>query len=218
MLREKQMSVSRELEEKQTTCQQLQTSADELEVQIDTLSEERQRVSFQHLNYNSYPVVKDCVISWSSSFAMNLSGGRREKVFSTFPAHFLLPSTQPSLRKQPTLHDATTGPPPPRNDIWELSAEIPYWWRITTQIWLVTRHQYGISALNSQMSLRGETRGGVVKCRLFSQATPASLWHKEASAEKRPTFEKVTTILRLLCCGRYDCALVEWTQTHSLLS
>ncbi|KAM7433427.1 Coiled-coil domain-containing protein 40 [Porites harrisoni] len=43
VLREKQMSVSRELEEKQTTCQQLQTSADELEVQIDTLSEERQR-------------------------------------------------------------------------------------------------------------------------------------------------------------------------------
>lgn len=46
VLREKQMSVSRELEEKQTTCQQLQGSADELEVQIDTLSEERQRVSF----------------------------------------------------------------------------------------------------------------------------------------------------------------------------
>ena len=46
VLREKQMSVSRDLEEKQTTCQQLQTSADELEVQIDTLSEERQRVSF----------------------------------------------------------------------------------------------------------------------------------------------------------------------------
>ena len=45
VLREKQMSVSRDLEEKQTTCQQLQTSADELEVQIDTLSEERQRVS-----------------------------------------------------------------------------------------------------------------------------------------------------------------------------
>lgn len=45
VLREKQMSVSRDLEEKQVTCQQLQTSADELEVQIDTLSEERQRVS-----------------------------------------------------------------------------------------------------------------------------------------------------------------------------
>ena len=48
------MSVSRDLEEKQTTCQQLQTSADELEVQIDTLSEERQRVSFySHLTTQS---------------------------------------------------------------------------------------------------------------------------------------------------------------------
>ena len=93
VLREKQMSVSRELEEKQTTCQQLQTSADELEVQIDTLSEERQRVSFQHLNYNSYPLVKDCVISWSSPFARNLCGGRWERVFSTFPGrHFMAPS------------------------------------------------------------------------------------------------------------------------------
>ena len=202
MLREKQMSVSRELEEKQTTCQQLQTSADELEVQIDTLSEERQRVSFQHLNYNSYPLVKDCVISWSSSFARNLCGWRWERVFSTFLGrHFMAPPLVP-----------------PRNDVWEIRADIPYWWRITCQIWVVTRHQYGLSAVISQTSLRGETTGDVVKCRLFTQVTPASLWHKEASAEKRPTFEKVTTILRLLGYGRYDCALVEWTQTHSLLS
>ena len=25
----------------------------------------------------------------------------------------------------------------PWNDVWETSAEIPYWWRITTQIWVV---------------------------------------------------------------------------------
>ena len=43
--------------------------------------------------------------------------------------------------------------------------------RSTTQIWVVTRHQYGISALVSQTSFRGETAGGVAKCRLFSQAT-----------------------------------------------
>ena len=42
--------------------------------------------------------------------------------------------------------------------------------RSTTQIWVVTRHQYGISALVSQTSFRGETSGGVVICRLFSQA------------------------------------------------
>ena len=42
--------------------------------------------------------------------------------------------------------------------------------RSTTQIWVVTRHQYGISTLVSQTSFRGEARGGVAKCRLFSQA------------------------------------------------
>ena len=42
--------------------------------------------------------------------------------------------------------------------------------RSTTQIWVVTRHQYGISALVSQTSFGGETRGSVAKCWLFSQA------------------------------------------------
>ena len=36
------------------------------------------------------------------------------------------------------------------------------------------RHQYGISVLVSYTSFRGETVGGVVKYRLFSQATFAS--------------------------------------------
>ena len=40
----------------------------------------------------------------------------------------------------------------------------------TTQIWVVTRHQYGISALLSQSSFGGETSGSAAKCRLFSQA------------------------------------------------
>ena len=41
--------------------------------------------------------------------------------------------------------------------------------RSTTQIWVVTRHQYGISELVSQISVRGETRGDVAKFRLYSQ-------------------------------------------------
>ena len=41
----------------------------------------------------------------------------------------------------------------------------------TTQIWEVTRHQYGITALFSQTSFGGETSGSVAKCRLFSQAS-----------------------------------------------
>ena len=40
----------------------------------------------------------------------------------------------------------------------------------TTQIWVVTRHQYENSALVSQTSFGGETSGSVAKCWLFSQA------------------------------------------------
>ena len=73
------------------------------------------------------------------------------------------------LRKQPRFRDATLVYP--RNDVWETSADIPYWWRVTTQIWIVSRRQYGISALVSQTSFRGEISGDVAKCQLFSQAT-----------------------------------------------
>ena len=38
----------------------------------------------------------------------------------------------------------------------------------------MTRHQYGISALVSQTSFRGKIRGGVAKCRVFSQAKHGS--------------------------------------------
>ena len=41
--------------------------------------------------------------------------------------------------------------------------------RRITQIWVVKRHQYEISALVWQTSFRGETSGGVAKSRLFSQ-------------------------------------------------
>ena len=45
----------------------------------------------------------------------------------------------------------------------------------TSPIWVVTRHQYGISALVSQMSFGGETSGGVVNSAwLFSQITTHS--------------------------------------------
>ena len=90
-------------------------------------------------------------------------------------------------------HFATPSSTVSRKGVWESSAEIPVlmthhypdldsasdWLkqiskagrpiRSTTQIWVVTRHQYGISALVSQTSFRGETVGGVGKCRLFSQ-------------------------------------------------
>ena len=45
-----------------------------------------------------------------------------------------------------------------------------------TLIWVVTRHQYGISALVSHTSFGGETIGSITKCWLFSRAklTPAT--------------------------------------------
>ena len=43
--------------------------------------------------------------------------------------------------------------------------------RSASQIWVVTRHLYGISALVSQVSFRGEAGGDVAKCRLFCQAS-----------------------------------------------
>ena len=97
-----------------------------------------------------------------------------------------------SLRKQPIFGDATTGFPakwPLRNerrnsilmtrhypDLGSASdwschvGNLIQPMRSTTQIWVVTRHQYGISVLVSQTSFGGETSGSVAKCRLFSRA------------------------------------------------
>ena len=42
--------------------------------------------------------------------------------------------------------------------------------RSTTQLWVVTRHEYGIYALVPQSSFFVQTSGGVAKCRAFPQA------------------------------------------------
>ena len=54
-------------------------------------------------------------------------------------------------------------PPPPRRMFLD--------YKLVPDCWVVTRHQYGISALVSQMSFAGETSGSVAKWRLFSQVT-----------------------------------------------
>ena len=102
----------------------------------------------------------------------------------------------PSIAWDNSGHFATPPLVSPRNDVWETSAEIPYWWRVTTQIWVVlligwskfptrhnqsealptvTRHHYGISALFSRTSFRVETGEGVAKCRLFPKARPSNV-------------------------------------------
>ena len=50
--------------------------------------------------------------------------------------------------------------------------------RSTIQIWVVTHHQYGISALVYQTLFRGETSGDVAKCRLFSRASRFAVYHR----------------------------------------
>ena len=83
-----------------------------------------------------------------------------------------------SLAWENSRHLATLPLVFPPNDVGEKSAEIPYWWRVTTQswvvlligwikfstrpirsttqIWVVTCHQYGISALVSETSFGGK--------------------------------------------------------------
>ena len=64
------------------------------------------------------------------------------------------------------------------NDVWEKSVKVPYWWYVTEanfpcgmtnhqkhcEIWVVTRHQYGFSALVSEMSFHRETSDSFAKC------------------------------------------------------
>ena len=49
----------------------------------------------------------------------------------------------------------------PRNDVWETSAEIPYWWRVTTQTWIVLligRIKFPSRHVQSEALLRSVTR------------------------------------------------------------
>ena len=71
-----------------------------------------------------------------------------------------------SLRKQPAFRDATNGFPAKRVQKFHTNDASLNSIRSTTQIRVVTRRQYGISALIPQTLLRRE----IAKCCLFSQA------------------------------------------------
>ena len=67
------------------------------------------------------------------------------------------------------------------SDWWNQISHAVQPFRSTTEIWVVTRHQCGISALLSQTSFSEETSGTVAKCRLFSQATTTKIIkHKDS--------------------------------------
>ena len=88
--------------------------------------------------------------------------------------------------------------------------------RITTQISVLTHHQYRISMLISQMSFCRETSGGIMKCQLFSQAMIAldceqfqglaaaasSQKSKHRKTDSLPSKEKLgsTTVTGKLAC------------------
>ena len=63
----------------------------------------------------------------------------------------------------------------------------------------MTRHQYGISALVSQTSFGGETRGSIAKCQLFSQAT--SLYNNLDSESSPDHLQSSTSPLLLSHCS-----------------
>ena len=65
-------------------------------------------------------------------------------------------------------------------------------------IWVVTRHQYGISAHVSQTSFRGETSGGIAKCRLFSQAKAFQVDYFLRTREKNLKSNGVLVVARML--------------------
>lgn len=57
----------------------------------------------------------------------------------------------------------------PRNDVCRTRAEIPFWWSVTTQVWVVAHHEYEISARIPRTLFRWETGGDIANCRLVSE-------------------------------------------------
>ena len=142
-----------------------------------------------------------------------------------------------SLRKQPTFGKATTGFPAK----WRLRKEHRNYilmtrhypdlgsasdWlnqishaarpiRSTTQIWVVTRHQYGISVLVSQMSFGGETSGSMAKCQLFLQ----SRWRAGKERVALLSFSlRALPLTFMFSCIRFTCSLKwkSWSQDTTI--
>ena len=112
--------------------------------------------------------------------------GRRGKITPVHALLFFRAFT--SLRKKPIFPDATTGFPAKgrlRNERRNSILMTQYSCRGGGEFASanqkhcpglgVTRHQYGISALVSQTSFRGEKSGDVAKCRLSCQATTSPI-------------------------------------------
>ena len=69
--------------------------------------------------------------------------------------------------------------------------------RSTIQIWVVTHYQHGLSVFVPQTPFRGDTRGWVAKCSLFSQANLAIL-KKQRKQTKQNTYIDICYICHVL--------------------
>jgi len=88
-------------------------------------------------------------------------------------------SVQISLTKQPTFCDATLVSP--WSEVWETTAEISYWWRINTQIWVVLSISW--SKVPSQHGpIRRTTQIWVVTRYQYGISRGKKLWRREISA------------------------------------
>ena len=85
----------------------------------------------------------------------------------------------------------------------------------TTQIWVVTRHQYGIFVLVSQTSFRDETSDGVEKCRLISQGIIflRDSWASEIREGAPLENEGLLTVSHLFLNGETNRACSRWSDS-----
>ena len=79
-----------------------------------------------------------CTSEWVHIFIGKTNGGRKKGDWKGVTCRDHIKVNVITFRspiKQPTFGDATTGFP--ANDVWATSPEIPYWWSVTSQIWVV---------------------------------------------------------------------------------
>ena len=111
----------------------------------------------------------------------------------------------------------------PRNDGWETSTEIPYWWRVTTHIWVVLlidwrkfsanqKHypDLGRTVASSKWNfctrlsdiISRETRGGVAKCRLLACSRPSDSRERRGVKNSRKSEGDWRELSSLFLCLR----------------
>ena len=85
--------------------------------------------------------------------------------------------------------------------------------RSTTQIWEVTRHQYGVFALVPQTWFRGKTNSGVAECRRFSWAAFKSNHRHSELTNRNVVLRAARCNSRIWICRRKRYQRKEWEPT-----